>query len=44
MQGENALLKSQNPGVPDMRLDVRGGMTFNASEELVVDSFQYTYH
>jgi len=41
---ENALLKSQNPGVPDMRLDVRGHMTFNASGELVLDSFQYTYH
>lgn len=41
---ENALLKSQNPGVPDMRLDVRSHMTFNASGELVVDSFHYTYH
>jgi hypothetical protein len=43
-QLENALLKSQNPGVPDMRLDVRFHLGFNASGELVVDSFRYVYH
>jgi len=41
---ENALLKSQNPGVPDMRLDVRFHLTFNAAGDLVVDSYHYTYH
>ena len=41
---ENALLKSQDPGVPDMRLDVRFHMTYNAAGELVVESFDYTYH
>ncbi len=43
-QLENAVLKSQSPGVPDMRLDVRIHLGFNASGDLVVDSVRYVYH
>ena len=41
---ENAILKSQTPGVPDVRLDVRMHMVYNAAGELVVDRFEYFYH